>query len=65
MDQVLPLEVTTHRDSYAWNYIELTIFLALSESLAEGGFEPLTAGAMRKNLTAEPSGHSVALLRGT
>ena len=45
----LPLDVTTHRDSYAFNYRELT----LSESLAEDGFKPLTVESMRKNLTTE------------
>ena len=40
--QVLPLDVTTPRDSYAWNYRKLTTLLALSVSLADGGLEPLT-----------------------
>ena len=51
---VLPLDVTTPRDSYAWNCRELATLLALSESLAEVGFEPLTIRSMRKNLTTEP-----------
>ena len=34
-DQLLPLDVTTPRDSYAWNYGELVTLLTLSESLAE------------------------------
>ena len=55
--QVLPLGVTTPRDSYTWNYRELATLLTLSESLAEAGFEPLTMGSMRKNLTIELSGH--------
>ena len=42
--QVLPLDVITPRDSYAWNYRELGTLLTLSESLAEVGFEPLTIG---------------------
>ena len=43
--QVLPLDVTTALESYAWNYIELATLLTLSESLAEGGFEPLIMGS--------------------
>ena len=42
--QVLTLNVTTSRDSYAWNYRELATLLTLSESLAKDGFEPLTIG---------------------
>ena len=53
--QVLPLDVTTPRDSYTWNYRELATLLVLSESSAEGGLEPLTIGSMRKNLTTEVS----------
>ena len=53
--QVLPLDVTTPRDFYAWNYRELATLLALSESLAEVGLEPLTTGSMRKNLITELS----------
>ena len=49
--QVLPLDVTTPRDSYALNYRELATLLILSESLAEVGLEPLTIGSMRKDLT--------------
>ena len=45
--QNIPLDVTTPRDSYAWNYRELTTLLALSEGLAEGGFEPLTIRSMQ------------------
>ena len=41
------------RDSYAWNYRELATLLNLSESLAEGGFEPLTIRSKRNNLTTE------------
>ena len=52
--QVLPLDVTTFRDSYAWNYRELVTLLTLSESLADVRLEPLTIGSMRKNLTIEP-----------
>ena len=42
--QVLPLAVAIPRDSYAWNYRELTF----SEILAEGGFELLSRVSMRK-----------------
>ena len=41
------------RDSYAWNYREQATFLTPSESLVEGGFEPLTTGSMGKKLTFE------------
>ena len=50
---MLPLDVTIPRDSYAWNYRELVTLLILSESLAEGGIEPLTMGSMCKNLTTD------------
>ena len=40
--QVLPLDVTTPRDSDAWDYREV-------------GLEPLTIGSMRKNLNIELS----------
>ena len=53
--QVHPLDGTTHRDSYAWNYRELVTLLTLSESLAEVGLELLTIRSMRKNLTIELS----------
>ena len=53
--RVLSLNVTTPRDSYAWNYRELATLLILSESLAKVGREPLTMGSMRKNLTTELS----------
>ena len=53
--QVLLLDVTTPRDSYAWNYRELATLLTLSESSAEDAFEPLSMGSMRKNLTNELS----------
>ena len=43
--QVLPLDLTTPRDSYAWNHRDLATLLTLSESLAEAGFEPLTIGS--------------------
>ena len=49
--QVIPLDVTTPRDSYAWNYRELATLLTLSESLAEGRFEPLT---IRSNIWILP-----------
>ena len=47
---MLPLDVTTPLDSYAWNYRVLAPPLTLSESLAEVGLEPLTIGSMRKDL---------------
>ena len=53
--QVLPLNVTVPRDSYAWNHRELAILLTLNESLAEVGLEPLTIGSMGKNLAIELS----------
>ena len=53
--QVLPLDVATPRNSYAWNYRELATRLTLGESLAEVGLEPLTIGLMRKTITAELS----------
>ena len=46
--QVLPLDVTTPHDSYAWNCRELATLPILSESLAEDGLELLTIGSMRK-----------------
>ena len=51
--QIIPLDVTTPPDSYAWNYRELATLLTLRESLAEGELEPLTIGSMRKNLATE------------
>ena len=59
--QVLPFDVTTPRDSYAWNYRELATVLILSESLAKGGFESMTIGSMRKNLTIELSRYPMDL----
>ena len=53
--QVIPLYVTTLRDSYTWNYRELAILLTPSESLVEVRLEPLTIWSMRKNLTIEQS----------
>ena len=53
--QVIPLDVTTPGDSYAWNYRELVNLPTLSESFAKGRFEPLTMGSMRKNLTTQLS----------
>ena len=35
--QVIPLDVTIPRNSYAWNYRELATLFILSESLADGG----------------------------
>ena len=56
IDQCLSLDVTTSRDSYAWNYRGLDTLIALSKILADRGFEPLIIGSyMRKNLTAELS----------
>ena len=52
---MLPLDVTTPRDSYAWNYRELATLLALCESLAEGGFEPLSIASMRMDPATELS----------
>ena len=54
---MLPLDVTTPRDPYSWNYREVADFLNLSVSLAEDGFEPLTTRSMRENLTTELSRH--------
>ena len=51
--QALSLDVTTPPDSYSWNYRELAILPTSSESLAEGGFQPLTIRSMRNNLTTE------------
>ena len=39
--QVLPFDVTTPRDSYAWKYRELGTLFNLSKSLTESRFEPL------------------------
>ena len=55
--QALPLDVITP-DSYAWSYRELAALLTQKESLAEGGFEPLAIGSMRKNLLTERCGVS-------
>ena len=41
---------------------ELATLLALTESLAEDGFEPLTIRSMRKNLTAGISRHPIKSL---
>ena len=41
--QVLPLDVTTPRDSHARNYRELATLLNLNESFAYGRFEPLNS----------------------
>ena len=51
----LPVDVTTHRDLHPWNCIDLATFLTLSESLIEGGFEPMAIGSMGKPLIAELS----------
>ena len=51
----LPVDVTTHRDLHPWHYIDLATFLTLSESLIEGGFEPMAIGSMGKPLIAELS----------
>ena len=52
---VLPLIVTIPRDFYVWNFRDPATPLILSESLVEGGFEPLTDWSMLKNLTTELS----------
>ena len=48
--QVHPFDVTTPRDSYAWNYREPMTLLALSESLVESGLEPVTMESIRTNI---------------
>ena len=55
--QVLPLNVATTCDSYAWSYRELLTVLTWSEILVERGFEPLTIVSMLKNPTTELSWH--------
>ena len=55
--QVLPLDVTTPRDSYAWSYREPVTLLTESESLAEGGFEPPIIWSICMSLTTELSWH--------
>ena len=55
--QILLLDVIRPGDSYAWHYRELATLLTPSDSLAEGGFEPLTIKSMRKSLTTELSSH--------
>ena len=42
--------MATPCDSYAWDYRELIPLLNLTESSAEGGFEPLIIGSMCKYL---------------
>ena len=54
--------MTTPRDSYAWNDIGMVTLLTLSESVAEGGFQPLTITSMRKNLNTSPSRPELQLL---
>ena len=51
--------MTTPRDSDVWNDRELGTLVTLSESLAEGGFEPLTIGSMRM-LNLSPGHKSVS-----
>ena len=60
--QVLPLNMTTPRDSYPWNYRELVTVLTLSECLAKGGFGPLTLGSMTKAPITELPCHPTYLL---
>ena len=48
--QVLPINLATPLDSFAWNYSVLASLLTRSECLAEGGLEPLTTGSMREYL---------------
>ena len=47
--------MTTPCYAFADGITELMTLSTLSESLAEGGFEPLTIGSMLKNLTTELS----------
>ena len=42
----------TSLDSYAWNYRELATLPTLSESVAEGGFEPRIIGSLLRNLAS-------------
>ena len=44
IEQHHPLDVTMPCDSYAWNSRKPMKLLTLRESLAEGGFKPLTIG---------------------
>ena len=53
--QILPLDVTTAYDSYAWNYRELWMLLIACRSSAGSGFEQLTKASMDQNLTTEIS----------
>ena len=50
---VLSDQVTTLRDSYVWQYMEVVTLFALSGSLAEGGFEPLTIRSVGRCLITE------------
>ena len=54
-DQVLSRDVTTPRNSYAWNFSKLVTPCTLIEGLADGRFEQLTIGSMRKNVATELS----------
>ena len=50
-----PLDVTTPRDSYAWNYREpATLHPPLGESLAESALEPLAISSEDNILTNCP-----------
>ena len=58
--------MTTSRDSYAWNYREPAILFTLSESFAEGRFEPLTIGSKLQEYSSfqtvgSKSGHFEAI----
>ena len=52
--EVLQLDVTTPRDSYAWNHMELAND-PTDESLADDGAKPLTIKSMGKKVTKEHS----------
>ena len=54
----LPLDVTTPRDSYAWNYRELATLPTLCESLVRSGTGTTDPWVCKSApLTTEPSSH--------
>ena len=57
--QVFLLDVTTPRNSDAWNYRELATLHTLRQRLAEDGFEPFTIGSMGENRLGNPRGISL------